>query len=275
MRRIPAAATAVTPPRPPLLRGDGAPPPGTDVPARARRGGPRPATVGGERLLLRVVDLFKVHREGAVETVALRGVRLDIGRGEVVSLMGPSGSGKSTLLSIMGGLALPTSGQVLLGDQDITRLDEAGRARLRARRIGIVRQTGNLIPFLTALENVELAMRLAGAPRDTRHRARDLLGELGLGARLHHRPHQLSGGVAQRAAVAAALVNEPELLLADEVTGELDSGSAEQVVEVLLEASRERGLGVLLVTHDRRLALRAPRRLQISDGTVVAAGRRG
>jgi ABC-type lipoprotein export system ATPase subunit len=250
MRRIPAAATAVTPPRPPLLRGDGAPPTGTDasVPARARRRGPRPATVGGEPAsLLRVVDLVKVHREGAVETVALRGVRLDIGRGEVVSLMGPSGSGKSTLLSIMGGLALPTSGQVLLGDQDITRLDEAGRARLRARRIGIVRQTGNLIPFLTALENVVLAMRLAGAPRSTRHRA----------------------------AVVAALVNEPELLLADEVTGELDSGSAEQVVELLLEASRERGLGVLLVTHDRRLALRAPRRLQISDGTVVAAGRRG
>jgi putative ABC transport system ATP-binding protein len=219
---------------------------------------------------VRAVDVFKIYREGPIETVALRGANLQLHRGEVASLIGPSGSGKSTLIALLAGLALPSAGSILLGEQDVSRLGEAERARLRARRIGVVRQSGNLIPFLTALENVELAVTLAGGP-GARRRARELLGELGVGERLHHRPGQLSGGEAQRVAVAAALVNEPDLLLADEVTGELDSQTAEQVMELILGASRRRGLTVLLVTHNRALAAVAQQRLALADGVVVAA----
>ena len=231
--------------------------------AREAPGSARPAAV-------RAVELFKIYREGTVETVALRGATLELARGEVTSLIGPSGSGKSTLVSLLGGLALPSAGSILLDGVDITRLGEAERASLRARRIGIVRQGGNLVPFLSALENVELAITLAGGRR-ARPRARTLLDELGLAGRLHHLPRQLSGGEAQRVAVATALVNEPELLLADEVTGELDSSTAGQVIEVILEAARQRGLTVLLVTHSRDLAAAAQQRLQLVDGVVCAA----
>jgi putative ABC transport system ATP-binding protein len=224
-------------------------------------------------VLVRAVDLFKIYREGTVETVALRGANLELRRGEVASLVGPSGSGKSTLIALLAGLTLPSAGSIIVGDVDISRLGEADRARLRARRIGVVRQSGNLIPFLSALENVELAITLAGGGR-ARRRARALLEEVGLGGRLHHRPRQLSGGEAQRVAVAAALANEPDLLLADEVTGELDSRTAEQVVEVIVDASRQRGLTVLLVTHNRRLAASAQRRLRLADGVVSPAGGR-
>jgi putative ABC transport system ATP-binding protein len=220
------------------------------------------------RALVQARDLFKVYREGAVETVALRSASLELPRGHLTSLVGPSGSGKSTLLSILAGLALPSAGQVLFDGEDITRLDEAGRALLRARRIGMVLQSGNLIPFLSALENVNLALTLAGGgPRSGR--ARDLLGELGLNARLHHLPRQLSGGEAQRVSIAVALANQPDLLLADELTGELDSATAEQVMELILEAWRQRGLTVLLVTHNQSLAERAQRRLRLVDGAVT------
>jgi putative ABC transport system ATP-binding protein len=213
-------------------------------------------------------DLFKIYREGSVETVALRGANLELRLGEVTSLVGPSGSGKSTLISVLAGLALPSAGQVLFEGEDITRLDEAARARLRARRVGIVMQSGNLIPFLTALENVKLAIKLAGG-RSSDRRARQLLAELGLGSRLHHPPRRLSGGEVQRVSIAAALANDPALLLADEVTGELDSATADQVLEVILDATRERGSSVLLVTHNREIAERADRRLQLVDGVVV------
>jgi putative ABC transport system ATP-binding protein len=173
------------------------------------------------------------------------------------------------LISVIAGLALPSAGQVLFEGDDITRLDEASRARLRARRIGIVMQSGNLIPFLTALENVKLAIKLAGG-RSGDRRARELLAELGLSSRLHHPPRKLSGGEVQRVSIAAALANDPALLLADELTGELDSATAEQVLDVILEASRQRGLSVLLVTHNLEVAARAARRLRLVDGTVVA-----
>jgi putative ABC transport system ATP-binding protein len=215
--------------------------------------------------LVRARDLFKIYREGEVETVALRSASLELPRGQISSLVGPSGSGKSTLLSILAGLTLPSAGQVLFDAEDITRLDEAGRARLRARRIGIVQQSGNLIPFLSALENVQLALRLAGGGRP----ARDLLGELGLSARLHHLPQQLSGGETQRVSIAVALANRPDLLLADELTGELDSATADQVTELILKAWRQHGLTVLLVTHNPSLAERAQRRLRLVDGTVT------
>jgi putative ABC transport system ATP-binding protein len=195
---------------------------------------------------------------------------MELPRGRMTSLVGPSGSGKSTLLSLVAGLALPSAGQVVIEGTDISRLGESERARLRAERIGVVFQSGNLIPFLSAAENVELAMSIAGK-RGGRNQARSVLTELGLGHRLHHRPRQLSGGEVQRVAVAVALANDPELLLADELTGELDSATAEQVMGLLDASWRGRALTVLLVTHNRELASRADHRLRLVDGLVSAA----
>jgi putative ABC transport system ATP-binding protein len=187
----------------------------------------------------------------------------------MASLVGRSGSGKSTLLALLAGVLLPDAGTVIFDGCDVSSLGDAARARLRARRIGVVLQRDNLIPFLSACENVELAMTIAGARRP-RSSARDLLAELGLGRRLDHRPSALSGGESQRVAVAVALANQPDLLLADEVTGELDSATAEQVMGVIFEAWRARGLSVLYVTHSDELAARAERRLVLSDGAVHA-----
>jgi putative ABC transport system ATP-binding protein len=220
--------------------------------------------------LVELKDVFMIYKEGATETVALRGATMELPRGRMTSLVGPSGSGKSTLLSLVAGLALPSAGQVVVDGTDISRLGESQRARLRAERIGVVFQSGNLIPFLSALENVELAMGIA-EKRGGRPRARAVLDELGLGHRLHHRPSQLSGGEVQRVAVAVALANEPDLLLADELTGELDSATAEQVMGLLADAWRRRQLTVLLVTHNRELASRGDHRLRLVDGLVSAA----
>ncbi|MDX6630194.1 MAG: putative transport system ATP-binding protein [Gaiellales bacterium] len=216
---------------------------------------------------MRLADVSKSFREGGTETQVLHGAGLELAWRETASLVGRSGSGKSTLISVVAGLLLPDAGTVTFDGSDVTALGDAARARLRATRIGVVLQRDNLIPFLTASENVELAMRIAGGLR-RRRRAHDLLRELGLGRRLHHRPRTLSGGEAQRVAVAVALANEPDLLLADEITGELDSVSAEQVMGVLFAAWRERGLSVLYVTHSAELAARAERRLRLSDGAV-------
>jgi ABC-type lipoprotein export system ATPase subunit len=221
--------------------------------------------------LVRLQDVFKIYREGTTETVALRGASLDLPRGLLTSMVGPSGSGKSTLLSIIAGLALPSAGQVILDGQDISRLDEAARARIRADRIGVVFQSGNLIPFLSALENVQLAQALSDKPHRETASARDLLSEVGLAKRLHHRPRQLSGGEVQRVAVAVALANQPDLLLADELTGELDSATAEQVMGVLAEVWHQRHMTILLVTHSAELAARADHRLGLVDGLVKSA----
>jgi putative ABC transport system ATP-binding protein len=216
---------------------------------------------------VRVERVSKTYREGVAESRVLNAASLELARGETTSLTGVSGSGKSTLISLLSGLMLPDSGQVLFDGRDIAGLDEAARARLRARRIGVVLQSGNLIPFRTAIENVELAIELAGGDRAAA-RARELLSELGLGRRLDHLPRRLSGGEAQRVSVAMALANEPDLLLADEVTGELDSVSAEQVMEVIFGAWRERGLTVLFVTHSGELAALAQSRLRLGAGEV-------
>jgi ABC-type lipoprotein export system ATPase subunit len=220
--------------------------------------------------LVELKDVFKIYKEGTTETVALRGASMALPRGRMTSLVGPSGSGKSTLLSLVAGLALPSAGQVVVEGKDISRLGESERARLRAERIGVVFQSGNLIPFLSAIENVELAMRIAGK-KGGRIQARAALDGLGLGNRLHHRATQLSGGEVQRVAVAVALANDPDLLLADELTGELDSATAEQVMGLLTEMWRERELTVLLVTHNRELAARADHRLRLVDGLISAA----
>jgi putative ABC transport system ATP-binding protein len=220
--------------------------------------------------LLRLQGVSKSYRAGEVETRVLNEVGFELARNEIASLTGASGSGKSTLLALAAGLLVPQSGEIAFDGRDITALDDVARARLRAKRIGIVLQSGNLIPFLTAAENVELAIKLGGGERTSDH-ARELLGEVGLAHRIDHRPRRLSGGEAQRVAVAMALANEPELLLADEVTGELDTVSAERVMRTILDASRDRGLAVLYVTHSRELAARATRRLRLVDGVVGPA----
>jgi putative ABC transport system ATP-binding protein len=219
--------------------------------------------------LVRVDRVSKTYREGALETKVLRAANLELARGETTSLTGVSGSGKTTLISLLAGLTLPDSGRVVFDGHDITGLGEAERARLRAKRVGVVMQSGNLIPFLTALENVELAIELAGGERGD-GRAQELLSELGLAQRLDHLPRRMSGGESQRVALAMALGNEPDLLLADEVTGELDSKSAEQVMEVIFGAWRERRLSVLFVTHSSELASRAQHRLRLEDGEVLS-----
>ena len=220
--------------------------------------------------LMDVRDVFKIYKEGDAETVALRGASLGLDEGEFVSLVGPSGSGKTTLLWIMAGLTVPAAGRVIFAGQDLTRMDEAERARIRARKIGLVFQKGNLIPFLNAEENVGMAVKLAHGKQPAK-KARELLAALGLADRRRHYPRQLSGGEAQRVAIALALANDPVLLLGDEVTGELDSATSESVLEVLLDVQRQRAMTVLTVTHNPWLASQAGRQLKIADGLLVVS----
>jgi putative ABC transport system ATP-binding protein len=219
--------------------------------------------------LVEVDAVSKTYREQGVETPVLRAANLTLARGSTTSLIGASGSGKTTLLGLLGGLMVPDAGAIRVDGEDLTALDDTARARLRARRIGIVLQSGNLIPFLTARENVELARELGDGEGGADAAA--LLTELGLADRVDHLPRRLSGGETQRVAVAVALANAPDLLLADEVTGELDSESAEQVMDIVFRASRERGLTVLFVTHNEELARRAEHQLRLEDGQVRRA----
>lgn len=211
--------------------------------------------------------LDRVSKSYVSDTHVLREVSIAFPRGQLTSLTGPSGSGKSTLISLLAGLSLPDAGRVVFDGDDLAQLDDVARARLRAQRIGVVLQSGNLIPFLTAAENVELATEFADGNGDG-HRAMDRLAELGVGDRGHHLPRRMSGGEAQRVAVAVALANDPDLLLADEVTGQLDTANAEQVMATIFEAGRRRGLTVLFVTHNHELADRAERRLILDGGKV-------
>jgi putative ABC transport system ATP-binding protein len=219
---------------------------------------------------VRLEGVSKSYGTGPNRLHVLDGVDLDLRRGETTSLVGRSGSGKSTLISLIAGLMRPDTGHVHIGGQPTDKLDEASRARLRAERIGVVLQSDNLIPFLSAVENVELAMGFAPGRRP-RRRAGELLAELGLVDRMDHLPRQLSGGEAQRVAVAVALANEPDLLLADEVVGQLDSATAASVTERIFAASRERDLTVLYVTHDEQLARRAQHSLRLADRRIVPA----
>jgi putative ABC transport system ATP-binding protein len=219
---------------------------------------------------VRLQGVSKSYGAGPNQLHVLDGVDLDLRSGETTSLIGRSGSGKSTLISLIAGLMRPDAGHIHIGGQQTDKLDEAGRASLRAERIGVVLQSDNLIPFLTAVENVELAMGFAPGRRPLR-RAPELLAELGLGDRMDHLPRQLSGGEAQRVAVAVALANEPDLLLADEVVGQLDSSTAAQVTELIFAASRDRGLAVLYVTHDEQLAREAQHALRLGDRRIVPA----
>ena len=214
---------------------------------------------------MRLEGVSKTYREGSVDRQVLSDASVELYRGEMASLTGASGSGKSTLMSLVSGLMLPDSGRVVFDGNEITELDDIARGRLRARRIGVVLQSGNLIPFLTALQNVELAL---GFGDGEAQRAEDLLIGLGLAERIHHLPRRMSGGESQRVSVAMALANRPDLLLADEVTGQLDSAHAEQVMGVIFDTWRRFGLTVLFVTHNSDLAARAERRLVLEDGGV-------
>ncbi len=218
-----------------------------------------------EALLLN--NLYKIYKEGKVETVALREAKLSVQAGEFIAITGRSGAGKSTLLNLVGGLALPSAGQVVIDGSDITRMNESERAAFRRKYVGIVYQMDNLIPFLSALENVMLPMQLSGR-KDASHRAKDLLKEVGLAERMSHKPAQLSGGERQRVAIAVALANEPSLLLADELTGELDSATADKVMDLLGTLNASHRLTLVIVTHNKTVAARAKRQIKIADGKL-------
>jgi putative ABC transport system ATP-binding protein len=202
------------------------------------------------------------------ELTILKAATFEVRAGEAVAILGPSGSGKSTLLGLLAGLDSPTSGRAWIGGQDLFALTEDGRARLRGQMVGFVFQSFQLLPALTALENVMLPLELAGGT-GARARASKVLEEVGLGERLGHYPRQLSGGEQQRVAVARAFVTQPRLLFADEPTGNLDSATGEHVIELLFEMNRDRGTTLVLVTHDAELAKRCDRRLHIAAGAIT------
>ena len=216
---------------------------------------------------LQVSELYKIYKDGEVETVALRGANLAVQPGEFLAIRGRSGAGKSTLLNLLGGLALPSAGQIVIDGADITKLDESQRAAFRLQTIGIIYQTDNLIPFLTALENVMLPIQLAGE-KDAAGRASQLLKEVGLAERMSHKPAMLSGGERQRVAIAIALANHPKILLADELTGELDSATADSIMELLSRLNADHALTLLIVTHNRNVAARTKRQIRIDDGQL-------
>lgn len=220
--------------------------------------------------VIAVENISKVYRMGEVEVHALRGVSLLVQEGEILAIMGPSGSGKSTMLNVIGCLDRPTGGQYFLAGVDVSRLDDNQLAHIRNRRIGFVFQTFNLLPRTTALQNVELPLIYAGISRgERRKRAQAALEAVGLGDRLNHRPNELSGGERQRVAIARALVTEPTIILADEPTGNLDSKSGAEVMAILQQLNRERGITVVFVTHDPEIAAHTRRIVRLHDGQVV------
>ena len=223
------------------------------------------------RAVIRVRNLSRELRLGQVSVHALRNVNMEVYAGEMVSIVGPSGSGKSTLLGLIGGLDSPSSGSVEIDGVDISRMNEDQLTSIRNEKIGFIFQFFNLIPTLTALENVALPVQFANKPRyRPNRRARELLEQLGLGDRLQHRPAELSGGQQQRVAIARALANNPPLLLADEPTGNLDTASGQVVLEALRDVQRDFGTTVVIVTHDPELAGTTGRQLHLVDGELVS-----
>lgn len=213
-------------------------------------------------------DLWKIYPMDGTRVEALRGVNLTVQEGEFIALVGPSGSGKSTLLHLIGAMDTPTRGEVLFAGKSLGTLRDDERTRLRCRAIGFVFQTFNLLPTLTALENVEIVMRFAGmSARERTARARELLAMVGLSTRLNHLPRQMSGGERQRVAIARALANHPKLVLADEPTGNLDSVTGEEIMALLQEVHRG-GQTLVLVTHNMAVAAQADHVLHLKDGVI-------
>ena len=218
--------------------------------------------------MIRLEDVTKIYKMGEVEVGALQGVSLDIDEGEIVAIMGPSGSGKSTLMNVIGCLDVPTSGRYALDGQDIGGMSDNRLSEIRGRQIGFVFQTYNLLPRLTARANVELPL-MYGHGSNRRRRALEALDRVGLGDRASHKPAELSGGQQQRVGIARALVKQPRILLADEPTGNLDSQSSKEIMNILKSLNEDAGLTVILVTHERDIAAQAKHVVSMLDGRVI------
>jgi putative ABC transport system ATP-binding protein len=214
-------------------------------------------------------DLTKIFKMGDVEVHALRGLSLKIKPGEVIAIMGPSGSGKSTLMNMLGCLDRPTNGEYHLDGEAVAHMSDDALADIRNRKVGFVFQQFNLLSRATALTNVELPLRYSLNGNNRRQKAMDALNSVGLGDRITHRPSELSGGQQQRVAIARALVNDPAIVMADEPTGNLDTKSGDEIMDILLDLNKERGTTLIIVTHDPEIAERAERKVVIRDGVVV------
>jgi putative ABC transport system ATP-binding protein len=218
--------------------------------------------------VIELEDIRKTYRMGEVDVNALAGLTLRVEKGQVLAIMGPSGSGKSTLMNIIGCLDRPTSGSYQLDGKTVSQLADDALAEIRNRKVGFVFQSFNLLGRSTATANVELPLRYAGINSGRRERAREVLQLVGLGDRLDHKPMELSGGQQQRVAIARALVNNPAIILADEPTGNLDSRSGAEILELLLGLNRDRGTTLIIVTHDASVAKRAGRIVRLKDGCI-------
>jgi putative ABC transport system ATP-binding protein len=228
------------------------------------------ATAVEQQTVVRTKDVTKVYRMGKVEVHALKGITLDISTGEYISIMGPSGSGKTTLFNMIGALDKPTGGQVYIDEVDVAQLDAYELAWLRCRKIGYIFQTFNLIPVMSALENVTLPMTFAGLTTDeARDKGMDLLDQVGLAERYDHKPFELSGGQQQRVAIARAMANSPSIILADEPTGNLDLATGKEIIQLLGEMNRIEGVTIITATHDIKMLSASDRIVWVRDGTLA------
>ncbi len=229
-----------------------------------------------KKTIIKLEDVWKIFHIGKVEVQALRGISLDVNEGEFVVVMGASGSGKSTSMNIIGCLDIPSKGRVILDGKDISKLEESELAQIRGRKIGFVFQQFNLIPILTALENVKLPMIFQDTPEEIREeRARELLRLVNLEHRMHHKPTELSGGEQQRVSIARALANNPEVILADEPTGNLDSKTGNDILKLLEDLHKKEGKTIIMVTHDTSLSRYANKVVHLKDGQCISCDQKG